>query len=172
MAELKGGASDATYQSILFDEDEYNDDMASFFGEEWKTFTHQDWQDMIDQIEETIDSASFRHSSHAERANVFWAYRQAMSYLEATEEKKGSGHYNELLQDPRWIKLRNAAMNKARGKCQVCGHPATEVHHVKYKDAAGGDHLAPWNYSLKDLHPVCRACHKEAHVKQYGGCRL
>lgn len=170
---MDGGASNETMMDIDEDRHRFANFMDGFFGSDWPSFTHQDWLDMIEQIEELFYGPRFRRLPFTKQQEIIVALDLAEKYAKNFEEKQsGSGHYNALLQDPRWVKLRNAAMKRARGKCVMCGHRATEVHHARYKDVAGGDHLAPWMYSLKDLYPVCRACHKEAHAKQYGGCRV
>lgn len=49
--------------------------------------------------------------------------------------------------------VRETAMRKTGWRCELCGNPATEVHHRKYPK--------PWGtFDVPaNLQPVCRECH-------------
>jgi HNH endonuclease len=66
--------------------------------------------------------------------------------------------YAEYLADPRYRRVRRIAMNRAGWRCQRCGNPATEVHHVRYP---------PWGtFDVpENLMPICHACHCAEHGK-------
>lgn len=61
--------------------------------------------------------------------------------------------------DVRWMKLRNAALERDGYKCQACkGVDRLQVHHVKY--IKGG---RIWDSPMKDLVTLCESCHKGIH---------
>jgi len=49
--------------------------------------------------------------------------------------------------------IRKTAMDKARGRCEICQQPASEVHHKQYPKPWGAFDV-PAN-----LQPICHACH-------------
>lgn len=53
---------------------------------------------------------------------------------------------------PGWEQIRAGALRRAGGRCQNCGAPATDVHHVRPRTAGGGDD--PGN-----LRALCGPCH-------------
>lgn len=72
----------------------------------------------------------------------------------------------EIYSDPRWLRLRNAARERAgclhgtsAGKCERCGRLARlEVHHIKPLES-GGEAFPP----LDGLEAICRPCHFGQH---------
>jgi 5-methylcytosine-specific restriction endonuclease McrA len=52
------------------------------------------------------------------------------------------------------VRLEVADRDKRR--CQVCGRPATDTHHILYRSQGGPDE--PWN-----LICLCRDCHELVH---------
>lgn len=41
-------------------------------------------------------------------------------------------------------------------RCDVCGRLGSEIHHIKFKSAMGGD-------EIENLILLCRLCHESAH---------
>ena len=62
-----------------------------------------------------------------------------------------SGGYN----NPRWRRLRDRRMVYAGGRCEYCGAPAGEVHHV-----AGERPSDTGFYDIERVRAVCVACHR------------
>jgi len=62
-----------------------------------------------------------------------------------------SGGYN----NPRWRRLRDRRMADAGGRCEYCGAPAGEVHHV-----AGERPSDTCFYDIERVRAVCVACHR------------
>ena len=60
--------------------------------------------------------------------------------------------YAEYLKHPLYRAIRAEAIRRVDGKCQCCGAPVTEVHHLRYP---------PWGeFDVVDnLLPVCHICH-------------
>lgn len=66
--------------------------------------------------------------------------------------------YHEYLQTEHWQRTREAAMDRAGHRCQVCAKTERlEVHHNSY-DNLGGEPLV-------DLVLLCRGCHELFHGK-------
>jgi len=64
--------------------------------------------------------------------------------------------YTGYLQSDSWKQLREAAIQRANSKCELCGAPYKAVHHIKY----------PSNYAhdaLENLIVVCGKCHEKLH---------
>lgn len=61
----------------------------------------------------------------------------------------------EYLQSEEWKTLRKVILNAAP-TCQCCDQPATDVHHMVYRNIV--------DIKITDLLPVCRNCHKLIHV--------
>jgi hypothetical protein len=71
--------------------------------------------------------------------------------------------YQELLLDPRWMKLRFFKLQSVGWKCERCGTKVRpfHVHHPKYKRG-----VAPWEYWITELEALCDRCHAEQHGKR------
>lgn len=64
--------------------------------------------------------------------------------------------YNGYLDSPLWRERRRLIMQRARGRCEVCGrHAAYAIHHLTYVRA--GRELP------SDLVAVCDRCHDDYH---------
>ena len=70
-------------------------------------------------------------------------------------KKMGYASYREYLRSPKWRKIRNRAMKKAKGLCKLCGDPARDVHHLSYTKQVllGG--------KGRMLIALCRPCHED-----------
>lgn len=66
----------------------------------------------------------------------------------------GNPEYERYIHSPSWRELAKKRMDADQGKCLVCGHKATEVHHLTY-DRFG-------NEALDDLVSLCSQCHRKA----------
>ncbi|MBU2559229.1 MAG: hypothetical protein KJ578_15740 [Bacteroidetes bacterium] len=66
--------------------------------------------------------------------------------------------YFELLQDPRWQKMRLEVMQKADFACEDCGNEeeTLNVHHTYYQKGK-----APWEYPKESLKVYCKSCHQK-----------
>lgn len=63
--------------------------------------------------------------------------------------------HNEYLASSGWKSLRQRALVRDGGACQMCGEPAKHVHHLTYKR---------WRQEqLFDLVSLCVACHEADH---------
>ena len=68
--------------------------------------------------------------------------------------------YDEQLQDPRWIKLRDYVKKEDRHECRYCGRKEDlQVHHMKYIDGK-----MAWEYPTELLLTLCRECHEKQHL--------
>jgi len=66
-------------------------------------------------------------------------------------------HYGDYLRSERWAQLRDAAIKKAEGRCQVCNSPEElNVHHRDY-GRLGEDG------EERDLVVLCQVCHEGYH---------
>ena len=66
--------------------------------------------------------------------------------------------YLEYLQTPEWKEKRQAAIFRARGRCQVCNCTGPiSVHHRTYKRLGDED--------PEDLTALCLTCHDLFHVR-------
>lgn len=55
-----------------------------------------------------------------------------------------------------WLKVKKEAAERDGGMCAICGAPAVDVHHVRYRSHGGKDELG-------NVVCLCRACHEMAH---------
>jgi hypothetical protein len=55
----------------------------------------------------------------------------------------------------RWTRVRDERMRIAHGRCEVCGKPATSVHHTRHQTPD-----APDFYSVDAVIAVCDGCHR------------
>ena len=60
----------------------------------------------------------------------------------------------EYLNSDEWRRLRNTILN-SNPDCSLCGKPATEVHHLVYRNFV--------DVKVTDLIPICRECHDYVH---------
>ena len=67
--------------------------------------------------------------------------------------------YDQYLRTPEFKAVRSAVMNRADHKCERCGEPASEVHHVKY---------AKWGTidDPENMIAICHQCHCSIHGKE------
>jgi len=66
----------------------------------------------------------------------------------------GFKNYKEYLQSFLWFQRRDL-MIELYPRCYSCKKPATEVHHLTYKNIG--------NEGKRDLITLCRNCHKKKH---------
>jgi len=65
-------------------------------------------------------------------------------------------NYERYLRSAEWRELRDTALARTGGFCQLCGDFAQQVHHVQYPKQFGQEHP-------HSLVPVCDRCHKTSH---------
>ena len=68
--------------------------------------------------------------------------------------------YRAHLRSDLWQAIRERVLDRADGRCEFCGAPATQVHHVRY----------PKQFKDDDEHnsvAVCNSCHARAHAMRY-----
>lgn len=70
----------------------------------------------------------------------------------------GFKDYATYLQSRKWAKIRGRVYAKYGKACQLCGNPATEIHHTAY------DYRTMTGSDLSNLHPICRTCHDEVEI--------
>jgi hypothetical protein len=63
--------------------------------------------------------------------------------------------YEKSMLSGKWQRVRYAALKDARRKCECCGRPATQVHHVTYM-RLGAERP-------EDTQALCGPCHAEVH---------
>lgn len=68
--------------------------------------------------------------------------------------------YWQLLQDPRWQRVRLEIMEQAEFRCERCdaADKSLHVHHTYYEK-----NLDPWDYPRESLRCYCQPCHEEAN---------
>lgn len=62
--------------------------------------------------------------------------------------------YWRYINSPGWRRRADARMSLDNSICQVCGKPATEVHHLTYRNIH--------NEQPEDLVSLCNTCHRKA----------
>lgn len=70
----------------------------------------------------------------------------------------GFSSYQAYLWSPAWLEARRSILKRAKGRCEDCGAPATQVHHLVYTEA---------NVRLdsyEGLLALCRPCHDRHHL--------
>jgi hypothetical protein len=68
-------------------------------------------------------------------------------------------HYNEKLQDHRWISFRSKVLSIKGAACEECFSPHNlQIHHPFYKRGC-----EPWQYDVHEVRVLCDKHHKEAH---------
>jgi 5-methylcytosine-specific restriction endonuclease McrA len=60
--------------------------------------------------------------------------------------------YDDFLKSPEWAATRAVALKRAGGRCERCGAPAREVHHLTY-ERVGAERP-------EDLQALCAPCHR------------
>jgi len=73
----------------------------------------------------------------------------------------GFQSYQAYLWSPAWLEARRAVLKRANGRCEDCGLPASQVHHLVYTEA--NVRLE----SLQGLLALCRACHERHHLSAF-----
>lgn len=63
--------------------------------------------------------------------------------------------YAQYLETKWWKTKRRQKLKSTDGKCQRCGQPATQVHHLHY--------LSLWCEKNADLESICGPCHEREH---------
>jgi 5-methylcytosine-specific restriction endonuclease McrA len=56
----------------------------------------------------------------------------------------------------RWRQLRQAALDRADGRCEHCGSPAHDAHHIVPRALGGAD-------TMDNLEALCSECHQAMH---------
>jgi len=56
-----------------------------------------------------------------------------------------------------WREQRVTIFRRAKGRCEWCGRPATQVHHLNYRRV--------FNELPSDLVALCAECHADVHHK-------
>ena len=63
--------------------------------------------------------------------------------------------------------IRYYVWERDRGRCRICGRPATEIHHIYTRYSHIPDHLGvprfPSNHHPYNLILVCHECHMKIH---------
>lgn len=55
-----------------------------------------------------------------------------------------------------WFQIRRWCLERAQGRCEVCGDRAWHAHHILPRSAGGRD-------DLSNLLAVCHSCHRRVH---------
>ena len=67
---------------------------------------------------------------------------------------KDNPKYLEYIGSLEWQRRADTRKKLDNGVCQVCGRPATEVHHLTYRNFR--------NEKMEDLVSLCKTCHRKA----------
>ena len=77
-----------------------------------------------------------------------------------TSRTERVAQYRAHLRSDLWQTIRERVLDRADGRCELCGAPATEVHHSRYpkqfKDDTEHNALA-----------LCSSCHRRIHAMRY-----
>lgn len=79
--------------------------------------------------------------------------QQEREWVEQRPERLAE--YADYLETDHWESLRRQVLAKAMGRCQICGKPVQDVHHLTYEHR-GREYLF-------ELVALCHAC----HIEQY-----
>ena len=94
--------------------------------------------------------------AHRQQTSAY--YNRAESEFKTSPYREAMVAIYKLYQNSRdWKHNHNEILERAGGKCERCGEPATIVHHKDYQNWALGEE------ELLDLEAVCRRCHSRAH---------
>lgn len=86
--------------------------------------------------------------------------------MDSTYSQIQSERYRALLKRPEWFRKRYLILRRDGEKCINCGSKSQlNVHHKQYHAEKSGKLIEPWNYKLKYLVTLCRACHMRGHQK-------
>jgi len=76
--------------------------------------------------------------------------------IKGTDREARKNDYNKYINSESWKRLKSSALERANGKCQFCGKPASEIHHKKYPKVFSDD-------KLDNLVACCKKCHSLQH---------
>src|SRR5581483_4916893 len=88
-----------------------------------------------------------------------WVAHRRRCYEAANPERGWGGTFGA---PTGWSTLRKAALERAHGQCEVCGAPATEVHHVVPAAQGGSSGMA-------NLRAVCHEHHPTGTQRRWDG---
>ena len=94
------------------------------------------------RVTNALPREAFKDQKEIDRVNIArdWLWR---------------ARYHEHLSSEKWRQTRVGVLARADGRCEDCGAPADDIHHLTY-ERLGFEPLA-------DLKALCRACHSRAH---------
>lgn len=82
-----------------------------------------------------------------------------MSKVQLSPVKFGRSYYrSQYLKSDEWKIIREKTMRKADGKCERCGAPASDAHHLDYRVIG-----IPGMSDRRFIVAVCRECHDLLH---------
>lgn len=70
--------------------------------------------------------------------------------------------YYRLLHSKRWQILRREKLMQNL-YCEVCGRPATEVHHIVPVESMPLRQMEMLMFDMQNLQSICRKCHLKVH---------
>jgi 5-methylcytosine-specific restriction protein A len=75
--------------------------------------------------------------------------------------------YYRLIQSDRWRRLRRTKI-MASPYCEVCGKPATEVHHLTPVETMPNlQQMESAMFDMANLQSLCHKCHVDAHRQMH-----
>lgn len=80
---------------------------------------------------------------------------------EAERREEWQRAYGEYLRSEEWKRVRQRVFKRAEYKCEFCGEPAEQVHHMRYPKSFRRMNFTRENMSY--LKAICRDCHREQH---------
>ncbi|MCK4654767.1 MAG: HNH endonuclease [Candidatus Cloacimonetes bacterium] len=72
--------------------------------------------------------------------------------------------YKQYLSSDQWKNIREMAIKRADSKCELCGAPFHDVHHIKYPARLKYDNIS-------NLLVVCEKCHRKLHGIRNNGSK-
>jgi len=94
------------------------------------------------------------------QSDLFQDYRRRDKLL----HELGYASYTDYLRSPTWRKVSARVMQRVQGRCEICGEPASEVHHLKYSEEV----ILRHKHKLRHLIAICRNCHRDGEFDSSG----
>lgn len=104
----------------------------------------------------------YREKRNEEAKVVYEIWSEVRSQKRSEEKARWLGNYDAYLESEQWQQKRRKALARDGYLCQGCmERPATEVHHLTYKNV--------FNEFLFELVSVCSKCHVSFHGQEIEG---
>lgn len=91
-----------------------------------------------------------------QQADMIQEMIRAREMLEEVSRFRGARDYRDYVNLGWWSALHDEILRRDMETCQMCGAPATTVHHCEYPEILG-------NEDPDDLISLCKSCHRSKH---------